>query len=500
MRVALSKTLLDFAGCLGASYLAWRLLVLALRVRWARNAYTLGPSVSDAPMGAQRDRVRGCLVGAASGDALCLPSESLPRWLVRLRYPGRLRMRRGLLRFLRRAGDVSDDTQLSIATARSISPAGGYVHERFLTELGLWSYMRIGAGRACSRASVALRRGAPAPAASCGDGAAIRVAPLALAINEPVALMTAVRRNARATHSESVAVDAAVFHALLIRACLTSPHGMLDDVCAFDRVVLRAQEMSGYELPARSPGPPSGHVNSSMPAVVAVLRDHGTRFSQAMESVFRLGGDTDSVAAMVGACIGAQIGYTNIPNRLSETVQHHDVLLALAGRLALQQVSPGTVGELVVIRGNIVQCHVEAIVNAWNRNVIPSWLLLPQGVARAIGQVGGRQIIRDVSRRGPMPLGSAVETTAGALPARWVIHATAIDLRWRSSEASIRLATRSALHLAHWLGARTVAIPLLGAGTGGISDENSLAWIREESEEFLDRFERIELVRWSPKG
>ncbi len=100
-----------------AGYLVWRAFVAACRIRWARHAYPELEPTDSREVSERIDRCRGCLVGLGVGDALNLPAESLPRWMTRLRYPGAVRMRRGLIRFLRRPGDVSDDTQLTIAVA-----------------------------------------------------------------------------------------------------------------------------------------------------------------------------------------------------------------------------------------------------------------------------------------------------------------------------------------------------------------------------------------------
>ena len=59
---------------------------------------------------------------------------------------------------------------------------------------------------------------------------------------------------------------------------------------------------------------------------------------------------------------------------------------------------------------------------------------------------------------------------------------------------------RSALWLAHWLGAETVAVPMLGAGSGGASEHRALKFIREEAGLFVSRFARIELVRYAPES
>src|SRR5262249_42705692 len=76
---------------------------------------------------------------------------------------------------------------------------------------------------------------------------------------------------------------------------------------------------------------------------------------------------------------------------------------------------------------------VEVIVNAWNRNIIPWWLLLPQGVSGAIKRRAGYAPFQELGRKGPIPLGGAVETSAGRLRFRAIIHVAGISMFWRSS-------------------------------------------------------------------
>ncbi|MCK6551331.1 macro domain-containing protein [Myxococcota bacterium] len=134
-----------------------------------------------------------------------------------------------------------------------------------------------------------------------------------------------------------------------------------------------------------------------------------------------------------------------------------------------------------VVDGDLLDQDVEVIVNAWNRNVIPWWLLLPQGVSGAIKRRAGYAPFREVARHGPIPLGGAVLTGAGRLTRyRGIIHVAGISLWWRSSERSIRGSVRSAIALAHAEGFRSVALPLIGAGTGGGDEATVLAMIEDE--------------------
>ena len=121
------------------------------------------------------------------------------------------------------------------------------------------------------------------------------------------------------------------------------------------------------------------------------------------------------------------------------------------------------------MRGDITEQQVDAIVNAAN-----SSLLGGGGVDGAIHRRGGPQILtacrelRAGSYQGGLPAGAAVATTAGRLPARWVIH-TVGPVYSRSEDRSALLAScyRESLRVAAELGARTVAFPAISAGIYG---------------------------------
>lgn len=127
-----------------------------------------------------------------------------------------------------------------------------------------------------------------------------------------------------------------------------------------------------------------------------------------------------------------------------------------------------------IVEGDLLAQRVDAIVNAWNRNIIPWWLLLPQGVSGAIKKQGGLEPFRELARVGPMPLGSAVVTSAGRLPYRGIIHVAGINMLWRSSERSIRDSVTNALARAREHGFGSVAFPIIGAGSGGFDEERAL--------------------------
>ncbi len=133
-----------------------------------------------------------------------------------------------------------------------------------------------------------------------------------------------------------------------------------------------------------------------------------------------------------------------------------------------------------VVEGDLLEQEVDAIVNAWNRNLIPWWLLLPQGVSGAIKRRGGIAPFREVAKHGPIPLGGAVATSAGRLPFKGIIHVAGIDMLWRATERSIRDSTRNALVVAERHGWKSLAYPIIGGGTGSYKEDAALAFIEDE--------------------
>jgi O-acetyl-ADP-ribose deacetylase (regulator of RNase III) len=136
--------------------------------------------------------------------------------------------------------------------------------------------------------------------------------------------------------------------------------------------------------------------------------------------------------------------------------------------------------EPTVVEGDLLDQDVEVIVNSWNRNVIPWWLLLPQGVSGAIKRRGGTGPFCEVARFGAMPLGEARLTSAGRLPFRAIIHVAGINLLWFATERSVRGSVRNAMALAGEEGFRSIAFPLIGSGSGSMSEEKALGFMQDE--------------------
>lgn len=151
--------------------------------------------------------------------------------------------------------------------------------------------------------------------------------------------------------------------------------------------------------------------------------------------------------------------------------------------------------QIQTVEGDLLDQPTDTIVNAWNRNIIPWWLLLPQGVSGAIKRRAGLEPFRELARLGPIPLGGAVVTSAGRLPYRFMIHVAGINMLWRATPDSIRDATRNAVRLAAERGARSVAFPIIGAGSGSFNAATAERLMRETLEGLSENLEVV-LVRY----
>lgn len=129
--------------------------------------------------------------------------------------------------------------------------------------------------------------------------------------------------------------------------------------------------------------------------------------------------------------------------------------------------------EITLVEGDITAQEVDAVVNAASRAMRGGG-----GVDGAIHDAGGPAVLEDCRRRFPHGLatGNAGWTTAGDLPARWVIHV--VGPNWTRGERDRGLLTScyaGALAVADELGARSVAFPLISAGIYGWPREDAAA-------------------------
>jgi O-acetyl-ADP-ribose deacetylase len=153
------------------------------------------------------------------------------------------------------------------------------------------------------------------------------------------------------------------------------------------------------------------------------------------------------------------------------------------------------VAEIEVAQADITKLEVDAIANAANTE-----LRHGGGVAGAISRAGGPVIQGESDRVAPIGLGEAVETTAGEMPCRWVIHAATMELGGPTSSEIIRRATASTLAKADELGARSLAIVAFGTGVGGFPLEEAARIEVEEVRRHLERGSGLERVVFAVRG
>ena len=148
-----------------------------------------------------------------------------------------------------------------------------------------------------------------------------------------------------------------------------------------------------------------------------------------------------------------------------------------------------------MLQADITTLDVDAIANAANTELAHGG-----GVAGAISRAGGPEVQRESDRRAPIGLGEAVETTAGAMPSRWVIHAATMRLGGPTSADIIRRATANTLAQADALGARSLALVAFGTGVGGFPVQEAARIEVEQVRRHLEAGSGLEHVLFAVHG
>lgn len=135
-----------------------------------------------------------------------------------------------------------------------------------------------------------------------------------------------------------------------------------------------------------------------------------------------------------------------------------------------------------LVQGDITERDVDAIVNAAN-----SYLQHGGGVACAIVKKGG-QVIQDESDKiGFVPVGSAAITTAGKLPAKFVIHAVGPRMGEGDEENKLKNAIVSSLSLASEKGLKSISIPAISSGIFGFPKDKCAMILVKEAVEYINK-------------
>jgi ADP-ribosylglycohydrolase len=274
------------------------------------------------------DRIAGALLGTALGDALGLPMEMMSARVIARRFP-----RLDRFHLLGRTGFVSDDTEQSALVAQSLARApgdlAGVVRAFRRSLLGWFARLPWGIGfgtlRACLRIALGLRRtGVP----SAGNGAAMRAAVVGVYLHADEAARRATSDAlAAVTHTDPRAVEGARFVAEVAALAVTAadPLAIVETArrvvseptlgAALDRAVALARAGADADAAARELGT-TGFVVHTVPFAAWSFARHGRKPMTALAAVIGAGGDTDSIAAIVGAWCGALGGEAALPKEL----------------------------------------------------------------------------------------------------------------------------------------------------------------------------------------
>lgn len=287
----------------------------------------------------RHDAIHGLMIGVAIGDAIGLPREGLERRTA-LKMFGRPKF---AFRLFPGVGFYSDDTQLMLMAAQSIlrSHSEWRSFSRSYLRRLAWFPLSLpaGAGKATILASFKswLRAtGLPTGCNSAGNGPATRAIFLTLALNgTDHRIARWVEDSTRLTHTHPLVIDGCLVLSRLAHIAGTSKPKPLDPLNALQQAIAASNEaairdklaeLSPYLEQSRSPSAVARHfgwergisgfiVPTTVMATYCFLR-YPTNFELAIKSAIRLGGDTDSVVAIVGGLVGAHIGYNKLPTDL----------------------------------------------------------------------------------------------------------------------------------------------------------------------------------------
>jgi ADP-ribosyl-[dinitrogen reductase] hydrolase len=307
-----------------------------------------------------QQRVAGLLLGGAVGDAVGLPAEGLSRSRQHKWWPGALRHR-----FLLGRGMISDDTEHAIMTAQALLEAGGDV-ERFRHALAWklrWWILALpaGVGLATGRACFRLWLGVPPERSgvmSAGNGPAMRSAILGVVFaDEPEKRREFVRASTRLTHldpkAETAALAVAEATAWIVRgdehtdefmACLPAlgADEAWQPLCQrLAEGLARQETVPDFASSLGLSDGVTGYAYHTVPVALFAWLRHRGDFAAAVAGSIRCGGDTDTVAAIVGSLAGCEVGVDGIPVDWREGLVDWPRSVRLLGRLAVELGTPG---------------------------------------------------------------------------------------------------------------------------------------------------------------
>lgn len=288
------------------------------------------------PMNSELENtLAGCLVGTSIGDALGLPAEGLTRERQALMYPDL-----GGYHFFFGKGMVSDDSEHTFMLAQALissrqSPE--QLQHRFSWKLRFWLLgLPAGLGGTTLKACLRLWLGIPPERSglfSAGNAPAMRSALLGIIYGHDLkTLRNYVRAATRLTHTDPAAeygamavalaaslgtryqrVDPEQYYQYLKEACRDDNSNFIVLMRKTTRSVQHKESLREFLLRLKCGHGISGYIQHTVPAVIHIWLTHQDNFRLAMLETIHAGGDTDTTAAIMGAIMGARIGFKDLP-------------------------------------------------------------------------------------------------------------------------------------------------------------------------------------------
>ena len=276
------------------------------------------------------ERITGCLLAGALGDSIgaFYENQTAPEFAI----PSHLR--------------VTDDTQLTIATCESIIASSGVDAESIAARMTDWYRDRriSGIGASTLKSLAELDAGGhwamvgATGERSAGNGAAMRIAPLAFFLDPTIAIdRTTIRDVCRVTHrnDESYLGALAILHSIKrgVLDCELIEYliAQLPDSRVRDRFIeISTENMTAAQLASRHE--PSGYVVDSVPlSVLSAIESDSVLGS--IQSIVEFGGDTDTIASMFGHVFGAINGLGCLPMEIVEQIDEYKLVSQTATNL-----------------------------------------------------------------------------------------------------------------------------------------------------------------------
>ncbi len=288
---------------------------------WARELIARSAPVRNRPTPSPRDRLRdkanAAYLGLAIGDALgatvefLTPSEIRHQIGVHSEITGG-----GWLRL--KAGHVTDDTTMALALGKSILTQGSVDAKAAAEAFDAWMRAKpVDIGNTVRRNLIQFRKtgnpAAPASEHDAGNGAAMRLLPIALACygQPPETTIFSSRAQAHVTHNNALS-DAACETLILMVQDLMSGHEAID--VERERAATLVQKNPVFAYDRKRCDNPSGYIVDTIQAVFQSFFAT-ENFEDCLTDVVNRGGDADTTGAIAGMLAGACYGMDSIPRR-----------------------------------------------------------------------------------------------------------------------------------------------------------------------------------------